>query len=102
MTVPDHVARPGAAPAVACTGLVVRFGATTALDGVDLVVRPGELVAVTGHSGAGKSTLLSVVAGIVTPDAGDVLVGGRPVAGVAEAVEAGWRSSRRATGSQRC
>ena len=43
-----------------------------------------------------------VVAGIVTPDAGDVLVGGRPVAGVAEAVEAGWRSSRRATGSQRC
>jgi len=89
MTVPDHVARPGAAPAVACTGLVVRFGATTALDGVDLVVRPGELVAVTGHSGAGKSTLLSVVAGIVTPDAGDVLVGGRPVAGVAEAVAAG-------------
>ncbi|GAA4395987.1 ABC transporter ATP-binding protein [Ornithinibacter aureus] len=94
MTVPDHVARPGAAPAVACTGLVVRFGATTALDGVDLVVRPGELVAVTGHSGAGKSTLLSVVAGIVTPDAGEVLVDGRRVggvvaAGVAEAVAAG-------------
>ena len=80
MTVPDHVARPG--------------GATTALDAVDLVVHPGELVAVTGHSGAGKSTLLSVVAGIVTPDAGEVLVDGRRVggvvaAGVAEAVAAG-------------
>ncbi len=89
MTVSAHAVSPDAAPAVACTGLVVRFGATTALDAVDLVVHPGELVAVTGHSGAGKSTLLSVVAGIVTPDAGDVLVGGRPVAGVAEAVEAG-------------
>ena len=94
MTVPDHVARPGAAPAVACTGLVGRFGAATARGGLALVVRPGELVAVTGHSGAGKSTLLSVVAGIVTPDAGEVLVDGRRVggvvaAGVAEAVAAG-------------
>jgi len=94
MTVSAHAVSPDAAPAVACTGLVVRFGATTALDAVDLVVHPGELVAVTGHSGAGKSTLLSVVAGIVTPDAGEVLVDGRRVggvvaAGVAEAVAAG-------------
>ena len=40
--------------AVTCTGVVVRFGDTTALAGVDLRVRPGELVAVTGHSGAGQ------------------------------------------------
>jgi putative ABC transport system ATP-binding protein len=74
---------------VTCTGVVVRFGATTALGGVDLVVRAGELVAVTGHSGAGKSTLLSVLAGIVRPDEGTVHIRGRAVDGLEGAVAAG-------------
>ncbi len=78
-----------AVPTVWCSGLVVHFGTTTALDGVDLEVRPGELVAVTGHSGAGKSTLLSVVAGIVRPAQGQALVGGSVVDGLAAAVAAG-------------
>ncbi|GAA4400450.1 hypothetical protein GCM10023168_09190 [Fodinibacter luteus] len=76
-------------PVVRCTGVVVRFGATTALDGVDLVVWPGELVAVTGHSGAGKTTLLGVLAGLVRPAEGEVVVGGVRVTGLAAAVGAG-------------
>ncbi|HSF98385.1 MAG TPA: ATP-binding cassette domain-containing protein [Ornithinibacter sp.] len=78
-----------AAPAVRCSALVVRFGATTALDGVSLEVRPGELVAVTGHSGAGKTTLLSVVAGLVRPADGRVEVRGRVVGGMDDAVAGG-------------
>ena len=74
---------------VTCTGIVVRFGDTTALGGVDLTVRPGELVAVTGHSGAGKTTLLSVLAGVTRPDAGRVLAGDVPVDGLEAAVAAG-------------
>lgn len=74
---------------VTCTGLVVRFGDTTALAGVDLFVRPGELVAVTGHSGAGKTTLLCVLAGITRPDEGRVLVGDHEVDGLEAAVAAG-------------
>ena len=75
--------------AVSCTGVVVRFGTTTALSGVDLVVRTGELVAVTGHSGAGKSTLLSVLAGIVRPDEGTVHIRGHAVDDLEGAVAAG-------------
>jgi putative ABC transport system ATP-binding protein len=85
----DAVQAPRRGAAVRCTGLVVRFGATTALDGVDLEVVPGELVAVTGHSGAGKTTLLSVVAGAVRPAEGEVVVRGRALDGLDSAVAAG-------------
>src|SRR3954454_24155505 len=53
-------------------GVVKRFGATVALDGLDLSVRDGEVVAIVGPSGCGKSTLLELFAGLQEPDAGAV------------------------------
>jgi thiamine transport system ATP-binding protein len=53
-------------------GVRVRFGATTAVDGVTLAVAPGEVVALLGPSGCGKSTLLRVVAGLEPPAQGRV------------------------------
>ena len=61
-------------------GLRKRFGATVALDGVDLDLAPGEVHALIGENGAGKSTLLNVVAGGLEPDAGTMSVDGRPYA----------------------
>ena len=49
------------------------------LDGIDLVLRPGEHLAVVGESGSGKSTLLNVLMGFVVPESGVVLLGDRPL-----------------------
>ncbi len=55
-----------------------------ALQGIDLAVRRGEVVALTGPSGSGKSTLLNLCGLIDTADSGDVLLGGKSVAGLDE------------------
>jgi NitT/TauT family transport system ATP-binding protein len=52
-----------------------------ALDGVDLVVEPGQLVALIGPNGSGKSTLLRVIDGLLAPDRGRALLGGRSIDG---------------------
>jgi heme exporter protein A len=58
-------------------GLTRAFGALQVLRGVDLDVRPGELLAVAGANGAGKTTLLRLLAGLMRPTAGEVRVRGR-------------------------
>ncbi|NUK45061.1 ABC transporter ATP-binding protein [Streptomyces lunaelactis] len=60
-------------------GLRRAFGPTVALDGLDLTVEPGELIALLGPSGCGKTTALRVVAGFEAPDAGEVLVDGEDI-----------------------
>jgi ribose transport system ATP-binding protein len=62
------------------TGIAKRYGATLALDGVDLAVRPGEVLALLGENGAGKSTLMNVLSGEVQPDRGEMHLGGLPFA----------------------
>jgi ribose transport system ATP-binding protein len=61
-------------------GVRKRFGATQALDGVDLVVGAGEVHALLGQNGAGKSTLMKVLSGAIQPDAGDMRIDGAPYA----------------------
>ena len=56
-----------------------RFGETVALDTVDLVVEPGEVVSLLGHSGCGKTTLLRIAAGVERPTTGTVLIDDIPV-----------------------
>jgi simple sugar transport system ATP-binding protein len=56
-----------------------RFGRTVALDGVDFIARAGEIHALLGENGAGKTTLMNVFTGRVRPDAGSVLLEGKPL-----------------------
>lgn len=64
-------------PVVRATGLTKRFGGVVALNGVDLVLFPGQIVGLIGPNGSGKTTLFNVLTGFVRPDAGTVLVGNR-------------------------
>lgn len=61
-------------------GVGVRLGARRVLCGIDLLVTPGEIVAVIGANGAGKSTLLKAMSGLIAPDEGVVTLGGQPLA----------------------
>jgi ABC-type sugar transport system ATPase subunit len=69
----------GSSFAVEVSGLRKEYGGIVALDGVDLAVEPGTIHAIVGENGAGKSTLMKILAGAVSPDAGEVRVGGTPV-----------------------
>jgi ABC-2 type transport system ATP-binding protein len=73
-----------APPAVRLQGLTKRFGAVTAVDGLDLTVRSGEIVAFLGPNGAGKTSTIDMMLGLSRPDGGTVEVfGGTPRAAVA-------------------
>jgi branched-chain amino acid transport system ATP-binding protein len=61
--------------------LRVKYGQIVALHGVDLEVRPGEIVAIVGPNGAGKSSLLNAVAGVVKATGGAVRLGGEDILG---------------------
>src|SRR5512138_1709972 len=61
-------------------GIRKAFGATQALDGVDLQVASGEICGLVGQNGAGKSTLMAILSGALQPDAGTITIDGRPYA----------------------
>lgn len=69
-------------PRIELRGLVKAFGDKRVLDGVDLSVRRGESLVIIGGSGTGKSVTLKCILGILTPDAGAVLIDGTPFAQV--------------------
>jgi sulfonate transport system ATP-binding protein len=64
--------RPGAS--IRLSGLTKQFGARTVLDGIELEIRPGELLGIVGPSGSGKSTLLRILSGLEQPSAGELRV----------------------------
>jgi oleandomycin transport system ATP-binding protein len=64
------------ANAIEATGLVKRFGKTTALDGVDLIAAQGRVLGVLGPNGAGKTTAVRILATLLRPDEGEARVGG--------------------------
>jgi simple sugar transport system ATP-binding protein len=66
------------APLLQTRNLTKRFGSLAALDGVDVVVQPGEIHSILGENGAGKSTLMNLLFGILRPDAGTILWKGEP------------------------
>ena len=59
-----------------CRGLCKSYGAEPALDRVDLAVEPGRIVGLLGPNGSGKSTLIKLANGLLTPDAGEILIDG--------------------------
>ena len=65
-----------APPALECQGLVKRFGALTAVNGLNLRIPRGELYAFLGPNGAGKTTSLRLISGLLRPDEGDVRIHG--------------------------
>lgn len=68
-------------PRLQVSDVSCRFGATLALDGIDLAVDRGEFVAIVGPSGCGKSTLFNVISGLQAPASGTVTIDGAGVAG---------------------
>jgi len=70
-------------PLLELQGIHKSFGNTVILDGIDLTVYAGEAIAVIGPSGTGKSTILRIISGLLQPDAGKVLVNGKPLHSIA-------------------
>src|SRR5262249_9966121 len=79
MNTPAVLASVGHGSLVEARGIYKAFGQTPALRGANLTVRQGEIFTIMGPSGSGKSTLLHCLAGIFTPDMGDVLFDGQLV-----------------------
>jgi branched-chain amino acid transport system ATP-binding protein len=73
---------PEAAPILAITGLVKRFGAFRALDGLTFDLKAGEILGLVGPNGSGKTTCINVVSGLYPPDGGEVRFAGRSVGGL--------------------
>jgi len=90
-TLASLIAPAGAASLFVMQGVSKRYGGVRALQNADLVIEAGRIHAVLGENGAGKSTLIKIMAGVVAPDEGRLLLDGKPVsfASPAEANAAG-------------
>ncbi len=66
-------------PILECKGITKKFGYLEALSNVDLTLEPGRIVGLLGPNGSGKSTLIKLINGILTPNAGTILIDGKPV-----------------------
>ena len=75
-----------AAPAIRATGLTKRFGALTAVDGIDLAVPRGQVFGFLGPNGSGKSTTIRMLCGLLSPTSGAIEVLGLPIPEQAEAL----------------
>src|SRR3954464_12276639 len=71
---------PPEAPILRMQSISKRFPGVLALDGVNLELRSGEVLALMGENGAGKSTLMKILGGAYAPDGGQILIDGQPVA----------------------
>ena len=76
---PDCAHLPSGPLSLEIDGLTVRLGGLCVLDGVSLVVAPGETIALVGSTGSGKSTLLETVAGLIDAASGSIRIGGMPL-----------------------
>jgi ribose transport system ATP-binding protein len=79
------------APLLEMRGISKRFPGVIALDNVSLQIGRGEVVAICGENGAGKSTLMKILGGVHQPEAGEILIDGRPVkiSGVTDSMKHG-------------
>ncbi len=71
-------------PIIQLRGVSKAFGKNVILDGMDLNIYPGEGLGIIGPSGTGKSTILRIIAGLLAPDEGDVLIQGQKRQGLIE------------------
>ena len=73
---------------IAVHGLVKKFGSFTAVDGIDLEARPGEIHGFLGPNGAGKTTTIRMIAGLLKPTSGRIVVNGHDLATAPEPAKA--------------
>src|SRR5450631_1757987 len=83
----DHRSQPdavgtGTAPLLELSGVTKRFGGLVAVQDVNLVINPREIISVIGPNGAGKTTVFNLITGIYKPTSGDIRLEGHSIAGM--------------------
>lgn len=77
MSTPNAGQSPASSEGLRADGIIKLYAGVPALAGVNITVRPGEIVGLVGHNGAGKSTLLKTLSGAIRPDSGQIMIDGQ-------------------------